>query len=80
MTNLHNEALSPEENAIMRATFRATMLRAADIIDKITQDDVLEQQARGLREGMTLQQVSKMDRAMIASAYLRLCAAGKAKP
>ncbi len=79
MPELHNDALSPNENVTMRATFKATMLRAADIIDKITEDDVLEQQARGLREGMTLQQVSKIDRAMLASAYLRLCAAGKAK-
>lgn len=68
---LNVSALSLEENSVMRATFKLAMLRAADIIDKITEDDVLEQQARGLREGMKLEQVAKMDRAMIASTYLR---------
>lgn len=67
------------EEEVMRSTFKAAMLRAADIVDKITESDVLEQQARGLREGMTLQQVAKIDRAMLAASYLRLCASGKAK-
>jgi hypothetical protein len=30
-----------------------------------------------LREGMTLAQVSRLDRAMLASAWFRLCAEGK---
>jgi hypothetical protein len=79
MAELYNEGLSPDDNMVMRATFKATMLRAADIIDKISEDDVLQAQTRGLSEGMTLQQVSRIDRAMVASAYLRLCASGKAK-
>lgn len=71
--------LSSDEEITMKATSKATMLRAADIIDKITADDVLEMQARLLREGSTLEKVAKVDRAMVAAAYLRLCAQGKAK-
>jgi hypothetical protein len=77
--NAKSQPLTPAENSIMKATARAAMLRAAEIIDKITEDDVLEQQARGLREGMNLEQVAKIDRAMVASAYLRVCAERKAK-
>lgn len=69
--------LSVAEELTMKATFKATMLRAADIIDRITADDVLAQQAEGLRQGMTLAEVSRIDRAMVAAAHLRLCAAVK---
>lgn len=61
----------------MREMVKATLLRAADIIDRITDSDVLEQQALLLASGCSLEQVSKLDRARIASAHLRLCASGK---
>ena len=71
--------LSPEEEAVMKATFKATMLRAAEIVERITADDVLEQQALQLAHGATLEQVARMDRAMLAVAHLRACASGEAK-
>ena len=70
-------ALSDNEEIVMKATFKATMLRCADIIDHMTDDDVLAKQLDLLREGMTLAQVSRLDRAMLASAWFRLCAEGK---
>lgn len=62
----------PEENA-MRETFWATMLRCADIIDKITPDDVLEAQAVMLASGVSLERVAKLDRALLASSHIRAC-------
>jgi hypothetical protein len=67
-------ALSDNEEVVMKTTF---MLRCADIIDHMTDDDVLAKQLDLLREGMTLAQVSRLDRAMLASAWFRLCAEGK---
>jgi len=69
-----DKVLSDEEEAVMKTTFKATMLRAADIIEKITQKDVLDKQAELLRGGMTLERVARLDRAMVAAAYLRLLA------
>lgn len=70
--------LSVDEETVMRATFKATMLRAADIIDRITDADVLEMQARGLAEGMTLEQVGRIDRAVLAAAHFRAIVENKA--
>lgn len=71
--------LNADEEQAMRMTFKATMIRAADIIDRITSDDVLEYQAMLLASGSTLEQVAKVDRALVASCHLRACAEGKAK-
>ena len=71
---MNSKALSPDEDLVMRATFKAAFLRAADIIEKITDDDVLEVQGRLLQSGSTLEQVAKLDRATIAVAHLRACA------
>ena len=76
---MSDNPLNLAEEEVMKYTFKATMLRAADIIDKITESDVLEQQAMGLRTGMSLHQVSRIDRAMVAAAHLRMCAEGKAQ-
>ena len=65
------------ENFIMESTFKAAFLRASDILDWITEDDVLEKQAKLLRSGMSLEKVAKLDRARLGSAYLRTCAQGK---
>ena len=69
--------LSDNEEIVMKATFKATMLRCADIIDHMTNDDVLAKQLDLLREGVTLTQISRLDRAMLAAAWFRLCADGK---
>lgn len=58
----------------VRAAIKATLLRAADIIGKITQDDVTELQALLLAHGNTLEQVARVDRAMVAVARLRAMA------
>jgi hypothetical protein len=73
------EHLSPAEEAIMKATFKATMLRAADIIERITDDDVLEKQRDLINSGMPLFKAACLDRAHLAAAWLRLCAEGKVK-
>lgn len=36
-----DQLLSPEEESVMKATFKATMLRAAQIVERITANDVL---------------------------------------
>jgi hypothetical protein len=74
-----SEALSPAEEAMMRECFRVTMLRAATIIDGITNNDVCDAQAVLFHGGCTLQQVAKIDRAFLASAHLRACAEGIAE-
>jgi len=80
LPNIDNkDPLSPGEEEVMKMTFKAAMLRAADIVDHITANDVLEAQAQMLRDGVPLSKVHRLDRAMIASAHLRLCAEGKAK-
>lgn len=71
-----DKTLSPDEEMVMRATFKAAMLRAADIIENITEDDVLTLQAQMLRDGVKLDVVARIDRAMVACAHLRACAAG----
>lgn len=73
------QKLSALEKSIMEMTFKASFLRAAAIIDKITQDDVLEMQAKLLAEGAALEQVSRIDRAHLAVAHLKACADGSAK-
>jgi hypothetical protein len=67
--------LSPAEEQVMRDTFKAALLRAADVIDRITDRHVLDAQRQLLREGVELDKVAKVDRAMLASAHLRSCAA-----
>lgn len=58
----------------MQATLRAAMKRAADIIDGISEDDVLVAQQMMLSEGVSLAAVTKIDRALLASCHLRACA------
>lgn len=77
---MKQDQLSPSEQNIMRITFNTVMLRAADIIDGITENDVVDAQAQMLAEGKTLEQVSRIDRAMLAACHLRACAKGKVKP
>jgi hypothetical protein len=64
------------EEQIMRQSFAATMLRAAAIIDGITQADVEEAQQLLFLSGCTVRDVAKIDRALVAASYLRACAAG----
>lgn len=61
------------EEMVMEQTLKATLLRAADIIDHITDAEVRAAQLELYREGVPLLQVSRVDRAMIASAHLRAC-------
>lgn len=66
-------SLSPTEDEMMRMTFAATMKRAADVMDAITEEDVTDAQITLLREGMTLEQVARIDRARLGCAHLRAC-------
>jgi len=70
---------SADEKQAINMTYKATMLRAAEIIERITPDDVLEAQAVLLASGSTLEQVAKIDRAMLAATHLRACAEGIVK-
>ncbi len=74
---MNKPVLSAAEQSMMEVTFKATMLRAADIVEKITADDVLEMQAMLLRDGATLEKVARVDRASLAVAHLRACARGE---
>jgi hypothetical protein len=74
-----DEVLTAGEDQIMRQAFAATMRRAADIIDRMTQADVEEAQTILFLSGCTVGNVAKIDRAMLAASYLRACAAGVAE-
>lgn len=65
--------LSPAEEWAMKEAFRKTMLRCADIIARITDDDVLEAQAVLLADGVSFDRVAKIDRAMLADKHIRAC-------
>jgi hypothetical protein len=71
--------LTDDEELVMKASFKATMLRAADIIDRITNADVMEAQAILFGAGVALGKVARIDRAMVAASYLRACAVGMAE-
>ncbi len=66
-------SLTPPEDFAMRETFWATMTRCADIIDRITADDVLEAQTAMLSQGVSLERVARLDRALLASSHIRAC-------
>jgi hypothetical protein len=68
--------LTDGEEEVMRAAFKATMLRAADIVDHITDDDVAEAQMVLFASGVRLGDLRKIDRALVASCHLRACAEG----
>lgn len=69
-----DSVLSPAEETIMAEAFKASLLRAADVIDGITKSDVEDVQLALFREGVTLDKLHRVDRAMLASAHLRSCA------
>lgn len=68
---------SAAERAIYNATLKASFLRAAAIIDKITQADVEHAQVEMVSRGASLLQASKVDRALLASTHLRAIANGE---
>jgi len=65
------------QKTVIAMTIKSTLLKAADAVEHITQDDVLDAQAKLLAEGMPLEKVAKIDRADIAVAHLRMCAEGE---
>lgn len=69
-----SDALTPGEEMVMRQSFRATMLRAAAILERLTNDDVKDMQIALLATGCTVLQVTKVDRCMVGAAHLRACA------
>ena len=66
--------LTAAEERVLRHTFKAAMLRAAVIVENISTNDVLDMQAALLTTGTPLQDVARIDRAMVAVAHLRACA------
>lgn len=71
---MSKQVFSPTEEVVMKAAFKASMLRAADVIDHITEDDVFAAQTILFNEGVPVLKLAKVDRAMLASAHLRACA------
>lgn len=76
MKQIPESEWTPEQKQIRALTTKLTLERAAEIIDKITLDDVVTSQAQLLQMGNTLTEVSKLDRALIASAHFRALAKG----
>jgi hypothetical protein len=64
-------AMTPNERAVMAAAVKATLLRAAEIINGITLDDVREAQVEMFSRGCSLLECSRVDRAIIAAAHLK---------
>ena len=68
---------NPAERQMYHTTFKAAMLRAAEIVERITQQNVEEAQLEMHRQGVSLANLTKIDRATLAVAHLRAIAAGK---
>jgi hypothetical protein len=68
------EKLTRSEEIVLHATFKETMMRAAEILDHITDSDVQDAQMAMHAQGVSLAQLAKIDRAMIGAAHLRACA------
>ncbi len=71
---MKSDAMNAGEEFVMEQTFKATMLRAAAIIDRITDNDVRDAQLALYQDGVELSKLHRVDRAMLASAHLRSCA------
>jgi hypothetical protein len=65
--------LTAAEEVVMRETFKAAMLRAAAIIDGITQEDVTDAQMALYKTGTPLANLHLVDRALIAACHIRSC-------
>ena len=59
------------EDPIIRAAIKLATLRAADLIDAITSDDVTEMKRQLLQSGMSPQMAATLDRGHVASERLR---------
>jgi hypothetical protein len=59
---------------ITKICTRQCMIRAADIIDHLTEDDVLSHQAALLGSGVPLEKMARVDRALVASCMFRAMA------
>lgn len=76
---IDDKVLSADEEMVMKQSFKAPMLRAAAIIDGITNDDVMEAQAILFGSGVPIGKLHAVDRAMVAASYFRACAVGMAE-
>jgi hypothetical protein len=66
---------TPSEQMVMEQTLKASFLRAADIIDRITEQDVIDAQLVLHREGISkFEDLWRVDRAMLAAAHFRAIA------
>jgi hypothetical protein len=66
--------MTRKEQFVMRSTAKETLLKAADMIDKITQSDVAEMRLDCIKAGMSRENVERIDRAYVGSAHLRALA------
>jgi hypothetical protein len=65
------------EGQIKEITKRCTrlcMIRAADVIDGLTEEDVLSHQAALMASGVPLEKLARVDRALVASCIFRAMA------
>lgn len=58
----------------IQSNVRYALLRAATVLEKITEADVREMQARLFGAGYSTQHISEIDRLTVGVAYLRACA------
>jgi hypothetical protein len=70
--------MTPAEEWVMEETFKTTMIRAADIIDRITESDGADARKEMALLGAPAAFLATLDRAKVGSIWLRLCAEGKA--
>ena len=71
-----NRELTPEEQMMMNLAVKTTMLRAADVIEKITERDVEAMQVEMFMSGVSLNECETINRLTLAANYLRYCAEG----
>jgi hypothetical protein len=71
---MSRSVLNADEENVMKMTLKSAMLRAAEIVERITESDVVDAQEQMLSEGVSLEKVAKVDRAMLAAAHLRAIA------
>jgi hypothetical protein len=65
---------TPGERQMYHHTMRAAFLRAAEILEKITQADVEATQLELHQQGVSLADLAKIDRATLAVAHFRAIA------
>jgi hypothetical protein len=74
MAGMMDQEFTAEQQ--MKLAYKSKMLRAADVIEKITERDVKAVQVEMFMSGISLNKCETINEITLAAAYLRYCAEG----